>query len=182
MRHDRGTAAIEMALAFVVILMIAIGAYEFGTGFIDRNAMANAAREGARAGAAAGDYDNGGIDDADCVIIEAAAGALTGIAGNDVRELWIYESDDNGTVGVGGNIQRFRRPFASEPPGLTCAGGGDWVQVSNTFPPSERPLGSKKWLGVKLVVDHTWKTNFLFWSGTTTWEEDVVMRLEPATG
>jgi hypothetical protein len=182
-RHDRGTAAVEMALAFIVILMIALGAYEFGSGFIDRNAMANAAREGARAGAAAGDYDNGGTDDADCVIIEAAAGALSGIAGNDVRELWIYQSNDMGFVGVGGHVQRYRRPFnTSEPVDLTCAGGGDWVQESNSFPPSARQLGSKEWLGVKLIVDHSWKTNFLFWSGTTTWEEDVVMRLEPATG
>jgi TadE-like protein len=181
MRRDRGTAAVEMALAFVVILMIAIGAYEFGTGFIDRNAMANAAREGARAGAAAGDYDNGGGDDADCVIIEAAAGALSGIAGNDVRELWIYESDDTGFVGLNGNIQRYRRPIGSDTVDLVCA-GGDWSRQSDTFPPSERALGSRKWLGVKLVVDHSWKTNFLFWSGTTTWEEDVVMRIEPSAG
>ncbi|MGD2102849.1 MAG: TadE/TadG family type IV pilus assembly protein [Acidimicrobiia bacterium] len=181
MRGDRGTAAVEMALAFLVILMIVIGAYEFGSGFIDRNAMANAAREGARAGASAGEYDAGGIDDADCIVIEAAAGGLSGIAGNDVRELWIYQSNDMGTVGVGGNISRFRRPVGAEMVDLTCAGGGDWVQVTNAFPPSERTLGSKKWLGVKLVVDHSWKTNFLFWNGTTTWEEDVVMRLEPAT-
>ena len=35
-------------------------------------------------------------------------------------------------------------------------------------------------VGVKLIVDHTWKTGFAMWNGTTTWEEDVVMRLEPA--
>ncbi len=182
MSRDRGTAAVEMALAFLVILLIVIGAYEFGTAFVDRNAMANAAREGARAGAAAGDYDAGGIDDADCIIIEASAGALSSISGNDVRELWIYESDTNGNVGINGNIQRFRRPVGSETVDLTCAGGGDWVQVLGTFPPSERPLGSRKWLGVKLIVDHTWKTGFALWQGTATWEEDVVMRLEPSPG
>jgi hypothetical protein len=180
-KRDHGTAAIELALAFVVILMIAIGAYEFGSAFIDRNAMTSAAREGARAGAAAGDYDNGGTDDADCLIIEAAAGALSGISGNDVRELWIYESNDTGIVALGGHVQRYRRPVGAETVDLNCGGGGDWVQLSNTYPPSARPLGSKKWLGVRLVVDHTWKTNFLFWNGTTTWDEDVVMRLEPAT-
>lgn len=181
MREDRGTAAVEMALAFLVILLIAIGAYEFGSGFIDRNAMASAAREGVRAGAAAGEYDNGGLDDADCVIIEAAAGALSGIPGNDVRELWIYKSDTSGSVDMT-NIQRYRRPIGSDTVDLDCGGGGEWSQQSNSFPPSERTLGSNQWLGVKLIVDHSWKTNFLFFSGTTTWEEDVVMRLEPAAG
>jgi hypothetical protein len=37
-------------------------------------------------------------------------------------------------------------------------------------------------LGVKLIVDHAWKTGFAIWNGTATWEEDVVMRLEPAAG
>ena len=57
MKSERGTAVIEFALGFMVILLIAIGAYELGTAFVDRNAMANAAREGARAGSAAGDFD-----------------------------------------------------------------------------------------------------------------------------
>jgi hypothetical protein len=140
--------------------------------------MANAAREGARAGSAAGEYDDtssGGIN-ADCVVIEAAAGALQGMEGNDVRELWIFESDPNGTVG---DAQKYRRPLTGDTVDLECA-GGLWNRYSNAWPPSERDLGSEQWLGVKLIVDHTWKTGFAMWNGTTTWEEDVVMRLEPA--
>jgi hypothetical protein len=179
MRRDRGTAAIEMALALLVLLLIVIGTYEFGTAFADRNAIANATREGARAGSAAGDFDAGGGVNADCAVIEAAAGGLQGMQGNDVRELWIYRSDDSGSVT--GTRQVYRRPSASETPDLTCA-GSDWVRQANAWPPSARELGSNQWLGVKLIVDHTWKTGFAIWNGTTTWEEDVVMRLEPAAG
>jgi len=179
MKRDDGTAAIEMALALLVLLLIVIGTYEFGTAFADRNAMANAAREGARAGTAAGDYDAGVNNDADCVIIEAAAGGLQGMVGNEVQELWIYQSDSSGTVGVGGNIQSYK-PDEGEGVDLDCA--GEWHRIFDAWPPSARELGSNQWLGVKLIVDHTWKTGFAIWNGTTTWEEDVVMRLEPAAG
>lgn len=172
MRSERGTAAVELALAFLVILLIAIGVYEFGTAFVDRNAMANAAREGARAGSAAGAFG-----DADCVVIEAAAGALQGMDGNQVRELWIFKSDSNG-VDLG-ESQRYRRPHTGDDVDLVC-GGGEWNRYANSWPPADRELGTGQWLGVKLIVDHTWKTGFALWNGTTTWEEDVVMRLEPA--
>jgi hypothetical protein len=179
MKRDEGTAAIEMALALLVLLLIVIGTYEFGTAFADRNAIANATREGARAGSAAGDFDAGAGVNADCVVIEAAAGALQGMQGNEVQELWIYESNDNGTVGVGGNVQGYK-PDEGEGVDLVCA--GNWHRIFSAWPPSERSLGSGKWLGVKLIVDHTWKTGFAIWNGTTTWEEDVIMRLEPAAG
>lgn len=178
MSNDRGTAAIEMAIALLVLLLIVLGTYEYGTAFVDRNAMANAAREGARAGSAAGHFDAGGGVNADCAVIEAAAGALQGMQGNEVKEIWIYQSDDSGTVGVGGNIQSYEPD--DDDVDLVCA--GNWHRVFDAWPPAQRELGSNQWLGVKLVVDHTWKTGFAIWNGTTTWEEDVVMRLEPKAG
>jgi hypothetical protein len=177
MSDERGTAAIEFALAFLVLLLIAIGTYEFGTAFVDRNAMANAAREGARAGSAAGEFDDPGGIDADCVVIEAAAGALQGMDGNQVRELWIFKSDPSGAVL--GESQRYRRPIGNDDVDLVC-GGGEWNRYADSWPPAERELGTGQWLGVKIIVDHTWKTGFAMWDGTTTWEEDVVMALEPA--
>ena len=179
MRRDDGTAAIEMAIALVVLLLIVLGTYEYGTAFADRNAMANAAREGARAGSAAGDFHLSADQNADCAVIEAAAGALQGMQGNEVKELWIYQSDPSGFVGVGGNIREFK-PTDGETVDLVCS--GNWHRMSNAWPPNARELGSNQWLGVKLIVEHTWKTGFAIWNGTTTWQEDVVMRLEPATG
>ena len=55
-------------------------------------------------------------------------------------------------------------------------------EFARSLHPNPRQLGSNKWLGVKLIVEHTWKTGFAIWNGTTTWEEDVIMRLEPEAG
>ena len=30
-----------------------------------------------------------------------------------------------------------------------------------------------------MIVDHEWKTGFLWWDGTVEWEEDAVFHLEP---
>lgn len=177
MRHERGTAVVEFALAFLLILTMALGTYEMGTAFLDKTAMANAAREGARAGSSAGDFDIGGGNDADCVVIEAAAGALQGMEGNDVRELWIYRTDSTGFVGLGGNVQIYK-PDDGEGVDLTC-GGGEWYRVANGWPPAQRELGVDEWLGVKLKVEHSWKTGFAWWNGTASWEEHAIMKLEP---
>jgi TadE-like protein len=172
MRSERGTAAIEMAMALLILLLLALGTYEWGTGFAERISMSTAVREGARVGSAAGDNP-----DADCRVIEASAGALNAVSGNRVKQLWIYESDVNGSVSL--NRQIYRPADPSEP-GLGCA-GGSWFVVSNGWPSSSRQnLGANRdWLGVKVIADHAWKTGFLFWNGTVEWEEDAVFRLEP---
>jgi hypothetical protein len=172
MTKDRGTAAIEMAMALIIILMLAIGAYEWGTGFADRNSMASAAREAGRVGSAAGDNP-----DADCRIIEASAGALNAVSGNTVKQLWVYESDVNGAVSLNRQIYR---PAAGAEPGLSCT-GGTWFLVANGWPSSSRVNtgANRDWLGVKVIVDHAWKTGFLWFNGTVEWEEDAVFHLEP---
>jgi hypothetical protein len=143
-----------------------------GTGFSDRISMTAAVREGGRVGSAAGDNP-----DADCRIIEASAGALNGVSGNSVKQPWIYESDVDGTVGISRQIYR---PAAATEPGLTCT-GGKWFLVANGWPSSSREnLGSNRdWIGIKVIVDHEWKTGFLWWDGTVEWEEDAVFHLEP---
>ena len=158
MRAERGTAAIEMAMALMILLLLALGTYEWGVGFSDRVSMSSAVREGARVGSAAGDNP-----DADCRVIEASAGALNGVSGNQVKQLWIYESDVNGTVSL--NRQIYRPADPSEP-GLGCA-GASWFVVSNGWPSSSRQnLGvNRDWLGVKVIADHEWRTGFLLVEG-----------------
>ncbi|MEX1135102.1 MAG: TadE/TadG family type IV pilus assembly protein [Acidimicrobiia bacterium] len=172
MTGDRGTAAIEFAFAIVVLLMLALGAYEWGTGFSDRISMTAAVREGGRVGSAAGD-----LPDADCRIIEAAAGALQGVSGNNVKELWIYQSDENGAVTPNRQVYV---PDSATDPELICS-GGSWFRTTTGWPPSARVnSGSDRdWLGVKVIVDHEWRTGFLWWDGTVEWEEDAVFHLEP---
>ena len=172
MNRDRGVAAIEFAFAIIILLMLAIGAYEWGTGFSDRISMTAAVREAGRVGSAAGD-----LPDADCRIIEAAAGALQGVSGNNVKELWIYESDVNGTETMNRQVYV---PDNETDPELVCS-GATWSRKVTGWPPSSRVnTGSDRdWIGVKVIVDHEWRTGFLWWEGSVEWEEDAVFHLEP---
>ena len=153
--------------------MIAIGAFEWGMGFRDRLSVSQSVREAGRVGAAIGDGTG-----ADCRILEAGAGALAAIGGNDVKEVWIYESDVNGTVG---SFQQRYRPAAAtdDPATLVCSGG--WYPIQQTWPASARDNNGpvRDWLGVQVILDHEWKTDFLWWQGTVEWREDVVFHLEP---
>ena len=170
--RERGTAAIELALVFIVIIVLAIGTFEWGTGFADRINLSSSVREGARVGAATGDNV-----DADCRIIEASAGALNAVQGNRVKQLYIYESDDTGTFNS--TVSQIYRPSQPGDVGLLCSGG--WFPIQLTWPPSSRVNSgsSRDWLGIRVQLDHAWKTGFLWWSGTVTWHEDAVVHLEP---
>lgn len=170
--RERGTAAIELALIFMVMLMLVIGTFEWGTGFADRINLSSAVREGARVGAAAGDNI-----DADCRIIEAAAGALNAVQGNVVKELHIYESNTDGDFT---NVSQIYRPVQGSEVGLGCS-GGEWYVIQNGWISSSRDITGavRDWLGVRVVLDHNWKTGFLWWNGTVTWHEDAIVHLEP---
>lgn len=175
LRASNGAAAVETAfLVSLVLVPLLIGAVEFGFAFRDWLSVSSAAREGARVGSAAGDQPN-----ADCVILEAAAGSLSSVENDQVREVWIYESDPNGSVGA---AQKYR-PFADEddPGFLRC---GTWFLINGGWPdgPGRDNDGpDRDWLGVKVRFEHDWVTNLLWFGGSATWEDDAVMRLEPDT-
>jgi hypothetical protein len=173
MTRDRGTAAIEFAFAIMILLLLALGAYEWGTGFSDRISMSAAVREAGRVGSAAGD-----LPAADCRIIEAAAGALNAVSGNDVKELWIYESNPSGDDMGPSQIYRPADPDGVE---LICGGGSWFRDGASNWPPEDRVNtgADRDWLGVKVIVDHEWRTGFLWWKGSVEWEEDAVFHLEP---
>ena len=171
-RPERGSAAVEFATIFMLLLMLAIGAFEYGMAFRDWLSVTAATREGVRVGSAAGDQT-----DADCLILEAAAGALQAINSGDVTEVWIYKSDSSGTVT--GNQQRYRPALpADDPLTLRC---GTWFPIMQTWPESSRDNQgeTRDWIGVRVIFDHSWITGFLWWNGTTQWTDDAVMHLEP---
>lgn len=181
MRNEHGNATIELALALIMMMGLGIGTYEYGTAFAEKTAMANSVREGARAGSAAADYyDPVSGKDSDCVIIEAAAGAIQGMAGNTVTGLWIYRADANGDIPAVNPRYQHYVPDSIDVD-LSC-GGGTWKRLANSWPPSQRTAGSEQWLGVRLTVTHDWKTDFLIWTGSTDWAEQAVMRIEPEIG
>ncbi len=182
MKRDEGTAVIELALVLVILLGLVIGTYEYGTAFAEKTAMATAVREGARAGSAAADFfDPVTGKDADCIIIEAAAGALQGMEGNTITGLWIYQADANGDIDPFNPKYQYYVPDDDDVD-LIC-GGGNWsLSPISSWPPSQRAAGTEQWLGVKVSVTHQWKTGFAIWNGTADWEERAVMRIEPSVG
>jgi hypothetical protein len=180
LREERGSAAIETALVIGVVLTIAIGAFEWGMALKDWITVTAASREGARIGGALGDEP-----DADCMILEAAAGALQDIGNNQITRLRIYESDASGAVGAS---QLYRPKVDTDlPSALNC---NRWVRIQNGWPETSRDNDgtTRDWIGVAVEFDHDWHTGFLWFSGSvcdrgaggqTCWSQSTVMRVEP---
>lgn len=175
-RRDRGAAAVETSLVAGLLVLVAIGAAEWGFGLRDWLSVTAGTREGARVAAAAGDTAG-----ADCVVLEATAGAVRQINGA-VMEVWVYESDTSGSIGA---AQKYRPALPTEP-SITCPG---WFTIESSWPESVRDNdGSvRDWLGVRVVFDHDWLTGFAWFSGSVCergisgncWAADTVMHIEP---
>lgn len=179
--QDRGAALIETALVLGLLLMIAIGAFEYGMAFREWLSVTNATREGARLAAQAGDFVNPSNPDdenADCLILEATAGALRSLDASQVARVTIFESDESGTFTT--NQQRYRPSVSGDSPALLRCNGG-WFSLGGNWPPSARDNdGSvRDWIGVRLEFRHEWITGFLWWNGEVTWTDDTIMRMEP---
>jgi len=180
--RDRGAAAVETAfLVTFVLVPLVVGAVEFGFGFNEWLSVKAATREGARVGASAGDLVSGpGVPkDADCLSLEATAGALQAVPGDAVVEVWIFESDTSGSVG---NRNRFRPSVDTDDPGaLFC---GTWVQIENGWPIASRVNTgvNRDYLGLRVRFDHSWVTGLPPFGSMVQWREDTVMRVEPAPG
>ena len=171
---ERGASLIEFSIVFLFLMMLSIGAYEFGMAFRDSLAVSSATREAARVGGAVGDRASG-----DCIILEAAAGALNSISGNQVAQLWVFKTD--GTGAVYANTNKYRPGVPTDnPASLVC---GTWFPMQTTWVETTRDNNgtTRDWLGVRVIYNHAWKTGFLWWRGTAQWHEDAVMHLEPAT-
>lgn len=170
---ERGTALIEFSLLFMFLMTLALGSFEFGMVFRDALSVSSATREAARVAGAVGDRALG-----DCLILEAGAGALQSIGGNQIAELWIYKSDTTGAVTTSLNKYRPSQP-TDNPASLIC---GTWFPIQRTWVETTRDNDgtTRDWIGVRTVYDHAWKTGFLWWSGSSRWSEDAVMHLEPS--
>jgi hypothetical protein len=179
--NEEGSAAVETALVLGVLLMLALGSFEWGMALRDWMSVTAGTREGARVGASAGDETN-----ADCLILEAAAGSLQAIEDDQVISVSIFKTD---TAGNRGNFNLYRpSQDTDDPASLVC---GTWFQLSNSWPATSRDNdgSTRDWLGVEVEFDHDWMTGFLFWSGSICdrgtsvtddcWKQDTVMHIEP---
>ena len=176
---DKGAALVEFSLLFGVLMMIAIGAFEYGMVFRDWLSVSVASREGARVAASAANYG-----DADCVILEATSGALQSLQSGDITEVHIYRSDSNGSYpGTTSSYTRRYRPANPSDPNLVACSSSlwSWVHLGSNWEPADRNNAGPNadWIGVRVEFDHVWLTNFLWWNGTVSFTDDSIFRMEP---
>jgi hypothetical protein len=171
--EERGSALVETAIVLSLLMILAIGAFEWGMAFRDWLSVSSATREGARVAASAGK-----VGDADCVILEATAGSLLSVDDGRIAFVDIYKADTTGAPT--GQMQRYK-PFVpgDEVGNLRCV---RWFAVNDTaYPPAARDnIGAERdWIGVRLEFTHSWKTGLFWWSGGVTWNDRTIILMEP---
>lgn len=172
-KEERGVSAVEMSLVVGLLVMIAIGAFEYGMAFRSWFGVTAAAREGARVAASAGSFH-----DADCTILEAAAAALLSNTGNEIVRLEVFKH--NPVTGAEGPSNAYRPfdPAADDNSKLVC---GSWFRLHENWPATSRDDdgATRDWVGVRVTYRHNWITGALWWTGAVEWSNTHVMHLEP---
>ena len=167
---ERGLATVELGLMLGFLMLLALGAFEYGMLFAKSQDVASASREGARTAASAGSETT-----ADCLILEAASGTLFGTSGGTVSEIAIEE----GNVGANPPRQRYRPAVATDDPLLLACGA--WYPIQTSWPPASRDdTGvTRDWVTVEVSYEHQWITNFLWFTGTEGFSESTTMHMPP---
>jgi hypothetical protein len=175
---DRGTSLVEVGLILPVLIVLAIGLSEIGFLVVDYLTVSNAAREGARTGAAAADFDQGGVD-ADDLILEAVEEAACNLRFGTLEKVLIFKADAAGEPTIG-SINEYSPSGA-----LNCNSPLNALACDNLCPwaPSSRnrvPNVAIDVLGVEVTFSHSSVTgHFPFLSAD--WTEAAVMQIEPDT-
>jgi len=174
---ERGASLVETSLVLPLLLMLALGGVEVGFLVIDYLTVSNAAREGARTGAAAGDYVQGSVD-ADDLILEAVEQVACNLRYSTLEKVSIYKADPDGNpIDAGGLLNEYSgTPNCSTGAvGLSCSNGCGW-----SVPSRNRGLPEPDKIGVEVVFRHEPVINFMPLPHVT-FTERAVMRLEPDT-
>jgi hypothetical protein len=140
---------------------------------VDYLTVTNAAREGARTGAAAANFPT-----ADTLILDAVEEASCNLRFGDLEKVRIFKAD-----GVGDPIPGFINEYSPggnlscDSPGnaLSCDNGCPWAASGRDREPPGLDV-----LGVEVTFSHTSVTG-LFPFPTVDWEETAVMQIEPDT-
>lgn len=178
---EKGASLVEVGLVVPLLILLAIGLSEIGFLVIDYITVTNAARSGARTGAAAADDPS-----ADAVILDVVEEAVCNLRFSNVESVTIYKAPSDGSVPTlpsnDANVWVNNGPLTS----LQCDVAGshgfsmdpnccNWVSTGrDRIPPDLDELG------VEVVFSHSSVTG-LFPFPTVNWTETAVMQLEPET-
>ncbi len=97
--RESGASLVEVGLLLPLLILLAIGLSEIGFLVVDYMTVTNGAREGARTGAAAANYDIGSTD-ADDLILNAVEEAACNLSFGSLDSVTIYRADANGQIPV----------------------------------------------------------------------------------
>ncbi len=178
-KDEKGATMVEFALVFTLLLMLALGSFEYGMALRDWLSVTIATREGARVAASAANYNA-----ADCVILEATSGSLRSFRSGQIAFAHIYRSDGAGSYPGNASLVNVYKPWGAAPdvPIPECpfwtphAIGGSWNPPDRV---QANPAADPYWIGVRLEYQHSWYTNFMWWNGTVDWHDDAVFKVEP---
>lgn len=175
--RERGATIVEMAMVLPLLLLIIIGIAELGLAFKGHLTASYASREGARVAAFVGD-----APDADCQAVTAIA-SLLGNSINDLDRIEIFKADQGGNQLSG---QTNVITYQGGDPQL-CNSPDDaldsWTRTES-WPSTSRnvivgPTQQLDIVGVRVMVDQDWVTNFGPFTGSLNLNESTIMRLEP---
>jgi hypothetical protein len=180
---QRGVTLLETAIVIPLLLMLAIGLAEVGFLVIDQMAVANAAREGARVGAAAGPYDDTiAMVDADDLILRSVEQALCHLENGRAERVLIYAADASGGPISSTKTNEYVLPVAAS---LNCTSTGASSFVCATCPwlPGTRDNVPPDLddIGVEVEYKHNPILGFFPFDGLLDLSDRAVMRIEPDT-
>jgi Flp pilus assembly protein TadG len=187
-RHARGQSLVEFALVFPLFFTLVLGFIEFGMLFNATLSLNYAARDGALAGAEAGNQFG-----SDCVILKAVDAAVNAPADRaKISQVQIFKATPNGTmIGSPTVYDRTTTPNSS----ICSALDGSvlmYTQTANAYTETGRcnvlagcgtPGTTVDNIGVRVYYTHQWVTplrNFVGGGpGGISFDRASVMRMEP---
>jgi TadE-like protein len=179
-RRERGASLVEVGLVLPILILLAIGLSEIGFLVVDYLTVTNAAREGARTGAAAANFvdpDDPTVD-ADDLILDAVEEAACNLRFGDLEKVRIFKADALGDP-IAGSINEYSPggSLSCDSPGnaLSCDNGCPWTASGRDREPPGLDV-----LGVEVTFSHNSVTG-IFPFPTVDWDETAVMQIEPDT-
>jgi hypothetical protein len=174
---ERGASLVEASILIPVLILLAVGLSEIGFLVVDYLTVSNSAREGARTGAAAANFNEGGVD-ADDLILAAVEESACNLRFGELEEVRIFKADADGAP-ITGSVNVYSPTGAlacnNSATNLGCDNGCPWAPASrDRVPPTFDDIG------VEVTFSHSDVTGF-FPFPTVDWDETAVMQIEPDT-
>lgn len=177
-RRDDGATLVEVGIVLPMLIILAVGLAEVGFLVVDYVTVTNAARSGARTGAAAA-KDTG----ADAAILNVVEEDICNLRFSDFDTVTVtvYEALGDGTIPMppGAVVNEYTNTGAltcgATGHGFSCSNGCPWAPANrdNTPPTMDQ-------LGIQIEYTHTSITGLMPWLDLTL-IETAVMQVEPNT-